>query len=85
MAVDLAMSLDGSSELVLVQDGQVLGDHVGGQAGEEGELLTGVLGDQEPDPFEAPDVAVDVLLGVVGAGTANSRRSVAQLRRVLPV
>src|SRR5688500_7287922 len=62
-----AASVDGSAELVLVQDGEVLDDDAWGQPGEQGELLAGMFGVEQADPFEAFDVTVVGLLGVVGA------------------
>src|SRR6266540_3413089 len=52
---------------VLVDEGEVLVDEPGRHPGEQGQLLAGVLGGQQPDPFEAADVVVHRLLGVVGA------------------
>src|SRR6266567_7416822 len=52
---------------VLVDEGEVLVDEPGRHPGEQGQLLAGVVGGQQPDPFEAADVVVHCLLGVVGA------------------
>jgi hypothetical protein len=56
-----------SAQLMLIQDGEVLGDDAWGQPGEQRELFAGVLGFEQPHPFEAFDVTVDGLLGVVSA------------------
>src|SRR5215207_11000748 len=69
MATHPAAPVHGAAQLVLIQDRQILGHEVGGHPGEERQLLVGVLGGEQPHPLEALDVAVDRLLGVVGAAS----------------